>query len=78
MLVMFLQFLKANKCCFFRGINNTPLHHFQMQDMQNQYCTVIIKQLAMLMRPKKKYIIPLTADLQEALQLFADLLQSGE
>jgi len=70
--------LRADKCCFFRGINNTPLHHFQMEDTQNQYCTVIIKQLAMLMRPKKKYDIPLTADLQEALQLFEEFLQGGE
>jgi hypothetical protein len=78
MFLMFLQVSSADKCCFFRGINNTPLHHFQMENTQDQYCTVIIKQLAMLMRPKKKYIIPLTADLQEALQLFKEFLQGGE
>ena len=50
-----------------RGINNTPLHDFQQDGTLNQYCTVIIRQLAMLMRRKTNYLIPLPSELQQSL-----------
>src|SRR5215472_1394529 len=60
-----------------RGINNTPLHPFQHETTQSQYCTIVIRQLAMLLRHSPTYQIPLTENLQRALGLFRSSLEQG-
>lgn len=60
-----------------RGINNTPLHRFQLDGTLKEYCTVIVRQLSMLLRSKKKYLIPLHSKLEHALGSLAGALQDG-
>jgi hypothetical protein len=61
-----------------RGINNTPLHRFQLEGTLKEYCTVIVRQLAMLMRTKKKYLIPLHNELERAIGRLAAALQDRD
>ena len=49
-----------------------------MDGTLNQYCTVIIRQLAMLMRAKKTYTIPLSSELQQTIGAFRDALDEGD
>ena len=72
--VCFLHLKTLTDFLNLRGINNTPLHCFQMDGTLNQYCTVIIRQLAMLMRAKKTYTIPLSSELQQTIGAFRDAL----
>jgi hypothetical protein len=61
-----------------RGINNMPLHRFQLDGTLNQYCNVIVRQLAMLMRKKTKYLIPVHSDLEGAIGRLASALEDKD
>ncbi|KDQ05749.1 hypothetical protein BOTBODRAFT_182261 [Botryobasidium botryosum FD-172 SS1] len=59
-----------------KGTNHTPFHAHQQLDTLLAYVTPVSSLLAMLLRPKDTYMIPLPANVQRALDLFARALDS--
>ena len=60
----------------FSGISNTPLHRFQLDKTLHEYCNPIIRLLALLLRKKTHYTIPLSAELQQMLDHFQAALNT--
>jgi len=58
------------------GISNTPLHHFQLSKTLGEYCNPVIRLLALLLRTKTNYTIPLSAELHQMLEHFRAALDT--
>ena len=59
--------IKSHKADKNRGVSNTPLHKHQLDSTLKQYCGPVLKLLALLLRPKDHYQVPVTEELEEAL-----------
>jgi hypothetical protein len=61
----------------FSGINNTPFHDHQQEDTINSYINPPLCELALLLRPKKHYKIPLPDDVEELVKMLHHSLQGS-
>ena len=60
------------------GINNTPFHRHQQDSTLEQYMALPLSLLGMLMRPKKKYQVPLLEMVDQSLQDLERIQASDE